>query len=269
VNGSVGIGTTSPLNPLHVIGAATFAGGVNASSLNVTGFCVAEDSLITLADGSKKKIKDIKEGEFVQSLDEETGKIVSNKVKALLDMGNKTIFELKTESGRAVNTTAEHPYLTIIHSKAKCDEYLNNEFNNDIPESYTSQDSCLRWVEVGELRQKDKIAVPAHKPSSLISSEVANTSIPYSFNTFNLTSLDQRPILYPLFLNDKHNAAYGASLICSDNIPRAFDMESCQNLSGNTFMNISRAFLGNSYANSDISALLQISALCLSNSDNR
>ena len=76
--GNLGIGTTSPLNPLHVIGGATFAGGVNASSLNVTGFCVAEDSLITLADGTKKKIKDIKEGEYVQSLDEKTGKIVSN-----------------------------------------------------------------------------------------------------------------------------------------------------------------------------------------------
>ncbi|MBU1201759.1 MAG: hypothetical protein KKA51_04615 [Nanoarchaeota archaeon] len=38
--------------------------------------------------GSKKRITKIKLGEYVKSLDEETGEIVSNKVKALLDMGD-------------------------------------------------------------------------------------------------------------------------------------------------------------------------------------
>ncbi|MBI2647165.1 hypothetical protein HYW99_01695, partial [Candidatus Woesearchaeota archaeon] len=83
------------------------------------GRCVAEDSLITLANGSKKKIKDIEEGEYVQSLDEKTGKLVSNKVNALLDMGNRTVFELTTESGRAVNTTSNHPYLVRIYKNSK------------------------------------------------------------------------------------------------------------------------------------------------------
>src|SRR3989338_7418498 len=41
-------------------------------------------------------------------------KAVSGKVEVLLDMGNKTIFEVKTESGRAINTTAEHPYFVKL-----------------------------------------------------------------------------------------------------------------------------------------------------------
>ncbi|MBI2650740.1 hypothetical protein HYX04_05530, partial [Candidatus Woesearchaeota archaeon] len=109
-SGSVGIGTTGPQNKLEVIGAATFAGGVNASSLNVTGFSITDDSLVTLSDGSKKKIKDIKAGEEVLTLEEKTGKLVPRKVNALLDHGIKPIYEMATEDGRAINTTAEHPY---------------------------------------------------------------------------------------------------------------------------------------------------------------
>ena len=111
-SGNVGIGTTGPQNKLEVIGAATFAGGVNASSLNVTGFSITDDSLITLSDGSKKKIKDIKAGQYVLSLNEVTGKLQPAKVNALLDHGIKPIYEMTTVDGRAINTTAEHPYYT-------------------------------------------------------------------------------------------------------------------------------------------------------------
>jgi len=67
----------------------------------------------------------------VRSLDEKTGKIVSNKVNALLDMGIKPAFELKTKSGRTINTTGNHPYLT--------------------PNG---------WIKVTELSIGNKIAVP-------------------------------------------------------------------------------------------------------------
>jgi len=118
-SGSVGIGTTGPQNKLEVIGAATFAGGVNASSLNVTGFSITDDSLVTLSDGSKKKIKDIAAGEEVLTLDEKTGKLVPRKVNALLDHGIKPIYEMATEDGRAINTTAEHPYFVRIYKNSK------------------------------------------------------------------------------------------------------------------------------------------------------
>jgi len=118
-DGNVGIGTTGPQNRLEVVGAATLAGGVNASSLNVTGFSITDDSLVTLSDGSRKKIKDVKAGEIVLTLDESTGKLVPRKVNALLDHGVQPIYEMATEDGRAINTTAEHPYLAIKKEEAQ------------------------------------------------------------------------------------------------------------------------------------------------------
>ena len=123
---------------------------------NITGLCVAEDSLISVVDMSDFKgidncsfendeqnpcheyfanplnpknswlfsdqirgmefikkilIQDIKSGDYVLSLNETSGKLQPAKVKVLLDMGEKPIYELTTESGRAINTTGNHPYL--------------------------------------------------------------------------------------------------------------------------------------------------------------
>ncbi|MEK6808743.1 MAG: hypothetical protein AABY14_03595, partial [Nanoarchaeota archaeon] len=114
-SGNVGIGTTSPSAKLEVVGPAIIGGGLNASNLNVTGFSITDDSLVTLSDGSKKKIKDVKAMEEVMTLDEKTGKLVARKVNALLDHGIKPIYQMTTEDGRAINTTAEHPYLVKSH----------------------------------------------------------------------------------------------------------------------------------------------------------
>ncbi len=103
--GNVGIGTTGPTQKLHVEGQ-----------------CVTGDTLLPIVKfppyggspvgGQNVQIKDIKGGEYVMSLNEETGKIVPAKIKGLLDMGVKPIYKITTEDGKTIRTTGNHPYLT-------------------------------------------------------------------------------------------------------------------------------------------------------------
>ena len=93
----------------------------------------------------KVPIQDIKPGQYVLSLNETSGKLEPAEVKALLDMGEKPIYELITESGTAINTTGAHPYLVKNHEDSldscfeiclveipipmsnKSDSYVHNE----------------------------------------------------------------------------------------------------------------------------------------------
>ena len=63
------------------------------------------------------EIKDIVDGDEIQSLDERTGRVVYSRVNALMDMGEQEVYELVTKSGRRIRTTANHPYLARIKSK--------------------------------------------------------------------------------------------------------------------------------------------------------
>ncbi|PIR40325.1 MAG: hypothetical protein COV33_00350, partial [Candidatus Zambryskibacteria bacterium CG10_big_fil_rev_8_21_14_0_10_34_34] len=59
------------------------------------------------------QIKDIQEGDEIQSLDERTGKLVWSRVNKLMYMGEKEIYKITTASGKTIRTTSEHPYLVL------------------------------------------------------------------------------------------------------------------------------------------------------------
>lgn len=80
-----------------------------------TGKCVSEDMEIVLADGTVKTIKEIVNSnrrEKVLSLNEDSQKIVKTKISDLWDNGVKECFRVTTRTGREVETTGNHKYLT-------------------------------------------------------------------------------------------------------------------------------------------------------------
>jgi intein/homing endonuclease len=65
-----------------------------------------------LADGTTKPLVELKAGERVLSLNEQTQKLEPHKVNALLDMGIKPVYKITTAGGKSLKTTLTHPYLT-------------------------------------------------------------------------------------------------------------------------------------------------------------
>ena len=84
-------------------------------------------------------IKDIKGGEYVLSLNEQTGAIEPRQIVGLLPQGKKPVYELVTEDGRTIRTTGNHPYLK------KMDK---GQWTMD-----------KEWTQVSDLRSGDEVAV--------------------------------------------------------------------------------------------------------------
>ncbi|MBU1524013.1 MAG: hypothetical protein KKG50_05065, partial [Candidatus Omnitrophica bacterium] len=101
------------------------------NELNRLGKCLTPDSLIHLADGTKKPLIELKEGDYVLSLNQDSGlrikdsmgsiqhstaqdpgRLEPHRVNALLDMGVKPVYRITTKSGKQLKTTLNHPYLT-------------------------------------------------------------------------------------------------------------------------------------------------------------
>ncbi|TSC57238.1 MAG: TonB-dependent receptor, partial [Candidatus Peregrinibacteria bacterium Greene0416_19] len=114
VSNNIGVGTTAPSQALHV-----------------QGHCVTGDTLLRRRRRKRKKngeeddeasdfedvpIEDIEAGDEIQTLDQETGELVTSRVNGLLDMGIQPIFKITTAGGKTIRTTGEHPYL--VHPSA-------------------------------------------------------------------------------------------------------------------------------------------------------
>jgi len=74
--------------------------------------CHTLDTVITLADGSLKEAKDCKVGDKVISYDVENFRFVSAKIVNIIDNGIKDIYEVKLASGKSIEVTSNHPFLT-------------------------------------------------------------------------------------------------------------------------------------------------------------
>ncbi|HEY4495732.1 MAG TPA: NYN domain-containing protein, partial [Candidatus Paceibacterota bacterium] len=130
-NGKVGVGTSTPGTDFAVQGGLLASGVANLMTHCVTGDTKLRrrrrrrSSRLNL--GGKKgstfsrdgddgylydevAIKDVNEGDEIQTLDQKTGTLVWRKVKGVAFMGTKPIFKLTTASGKTIRTTGNHPY---------------------------------------------------------------------------------------------------------------------------------------------------------------
>ncbi len=138
INGNVGIGTTSPVQKLHVEGQCVTGDTLLAVAKTQNSKLKAQSYNLKLKteEIEYKEIKNIKGGEYVYSLNEETGKIEPQRIKELLDMGIKPVFRLTTENGKEIRTTGNHPYLVKGNRKLSAgffgasDKSRQNQQNN-------------------------------------------------------------------------------------------------------------------------------------------
>ena len=121
------------------------------------GLCVTGDTLLPIVKAGldksrkaeEKPIVNVKPGDHVLSLNEESEQIEARRIMALLDMGVKPVYRLTTASGRSIKTTANHPYLVKVNGRGWKDEGRKGK-----------KEGKTAWVKVSELNMGDEIAVP-------------------------------------------------------------------------------------------------------------
>jgi intein/homing endonuclease len=133
-NGFVSQASSTVAGAFTATGAATFGNTVTFSTL-----CVAADTRLRRRRKARKgeegeadedgyiydepMIKDIEEGDEIQSLDQKTGTFTWSRVNGLIDTGIQPLIKLTTLSGRSIRTTAAHPYL--VRTEAYRDKKLH------------------------------------------------------------------------------------------------------------------------------------------------
>lgn len=77
------------------------------------GKCLDGDTLVTLSDGTDKRIKDISVGDEVVTFDKDNYKFSTSPVTNVFDNGEKETLRIKLYSGREIVCTPNHRLLTI------------------------------------------------------------------------------------------------------------------------------------------------------------
>lgn len=82
------------------------------------GKCLDELTEVLLADGTRKKIRDIKVGYSIQSYNEDSGRIEQDRITDVIDSGLRACLRVTTRTRKSVTLTPEHRILTFDGWKA-------------------------------------------------------------------------------------------------------------------------------------------------------
>lgn len=137
------------------------------------------------------QIKDVQKGDYVLSLNESSGKIEPAKVREVLYMGKKPIYELVTESGKSINTTKEHPYLGKLYDEEGCVQYEGDVWNKEFDDF--NGESCTRWISVLKLREGMEIGIQDYEGEGI------------KWEKINLINKHSKQHVYDLAIEGTHN----------------------------------------------------------------
>ena len=111
--------------------------------LNFCIWCLAYGTLVTMADGSRRKVEELRAGDKVLAFDEETGAFRHATVKVARDNGTQKVRQVLTKRGRKITVTENHQFWTRRGDR---------RFPKD------------GWVRADELVPGDRVGVAIGKP---------------------------------------------------------------------------------------------------------
>jgi len=79
--------------------------------------CVTGDTLISMSDGTKKEIKNIKNGDTVLSFDIKRNQLTTSQVSNYFEVMPERLFKFILVDGREIKCTYDHPILTLSNNK--------------------------------------------------------------------------------------------------------------------------------------------------------
>lgn len=117
-----------------------------------TGFqCVEENTLVTMGDGTRKPIRDIKNDDIVMTVNPKTHKLEKSKIKNYFNIDStvkgRNVYEIKTLSDRTITVTGDHQFLTTQGWKEaemlKSDDLLLLHSNTCVLPNTVEDDSII------------------------------------------------------------------------------------------------------------------------------
>jgi intein/homing endonuclease len=104
--------------------------------------CFVAGTMVTLEDGSLKKIEDVKSGDIVSTFDLKTGEIKQNVVNAVFSKQVNQIVEYKFNNGDVLKCTSDHPIFVEGKGWTSYDSTLSNEMY--------SLEEDVKQIEIGD-----------------------------------------------------------------------------------------------------------------------
>ena len=108
--------------------------GFTMGEADIVRRCVDENTLITMANGKRKKIKDVNVGDQVMTLNELSGTFTYNYVNDVFCNGEKDVIEITTQHEHNLRLTGNHKVLTqngwVEAASLTMDDYIMSPMRN-------------------------------------------------------------------------------------------------------------------------------------------